>query len=158
MPEILTITEVRAWRRRHWCAKVVATNGCFDLIHVGHVHCLDQAASHGDLLVVGLNDDESVRALKGPSRPVNTSQDRAEVLAGLRAVDAVCVFPGFTATEFLSELKPDVYVKGGDYSPTSLNSDEKAVLDRLGAAVYFVPQVLGKSTSATMAAIRYDIH
>jgi len=101
--------------------KLVATNGCFDLLHVGHVRYLRAARALGDLLVVGLNNDRSVRELKGSGRPIMTEIDRAEILAALECVDLVTIFPEMRATRFLAAARPAIYVKGGDYSSETLN-------------------------------------
>ena len=124
---------------------VVFTNGCFDILHAGHVRYLTEAKKLGDVLVVGLNSDESVRKLKGAGRPVNSEADRAEVLAGLRAVDHVVVFPEDTAEEMVRQLQPDVYVKGGDYSLERL--PESAIVASYGGRTVLVPMVEGRSTS-----------
>ena len=121
--------ELRKQRRR-----VVATNGCFDLLHVGHLRYLSEARQFGDFLWIGVNGDASVRELKGPGRPLVPEADRAEVLAALRIVDAVTIFPGVRATSFLSAARPDVYVKGGDYTVASLDQEEGAVLKACTAA------------------------
>lgn len=125
----------------------MVTNGCFDLLHVGHVTYLETARSHGDVLLVGLNGDSSVRQLKGAGRPLNTEQDRALLIAALQSVDAVCVFAETTATTFLEAAQPDVYVKGGDYTLETLNQDERRLVERCGGKVIVVPCVPGKSTS-----------
>ncbi len=149
---IVSLKEVAAlreqWRREGH--RVVATNGCFDLLHVGHLRYLSQARAFGDRLWIGLNSDASVRQLKGPTRPVTTQEDRAEVMASLRVVDAVTIFDGMRATEFLEAVKPDVYVKGGDYTIESLDPDERAVLERIGCRIEIVGLVPGKSTTATL--------
>ena len=106
--------------------RLVVTNGCFDLLHVGHVTYLETARHHGDALLVGLNGDESVRQLKGPDRPVVPEDDRSAVLGALKSVDGVCIFAEPTATRFLAAAQPDVYVKGGDYTLDTLNPDERA--------------------------------
>src|SRR5947207_6462645 len=108
--------------------KIVATNGCFDLLHAGHVRYLAAARALGDILVVGLNADQSVRELKGADRPINNEKDRAEVLAALESVDFVTIFPELRATHFIEGAAPDVYVKGGDYNSESLNPEERAAL------------------------------
>lgn len=115
----MTAAEARALRDRlhREGRRVVFTNGCFDLLHAGHVRYLEQARRLGDALIVGLNSDASVRELKGPGRPLNSEFDRAEVLSGLRAVDGVVVFDSLRATELIRELKPHLYAKGGDYTP-----------------------------------------
>jgi rfaE bifunctional protein nucleotidyltransferase chain/domain len=124
---------------------VVATGGCFDLLHAGHIRTLDAARSMGDCLIVCLNSDDSVRALKGPSRPLNRQDDRAEVLGALGCVDHVVVFDGPDPREVLAELRPDVWVKGGDYTPESLPETE--LVRGWGGAVVVVPYHDGRSTT-----------
>jgi glycerol-3-phosphate cytidylyltransferase len=128
--------------------RVVATNGCFDLLHVGHLRYLQQARALGDFLWVGLNGDESVRELKGPGRPLVPGDERAELLAAWRIVDAVTIFPGVRATEFLRAVEPDIYVKGGDYTPESLDPGEAAVLRACGAKIEIVGLVPDHSTTS----------
>ena len=125
--------------------KIVFTNGCFDIIHVGHIRYLTAAKSFGDVLIVGLNTDESVRKLKGESRPVNNQDDRAEVLLGMKAVDHVIFFGEQTAENLISELKPDIYVKGGDYTLETL--PEAKIVQSYGGRVEIVNLVAGKSTT-----------
>src|SRR5437763_12463660 len=127
--------------------KIVATNGCFDLLHGGHVRYLAAARALGDILVVGLNGDQSVRELKGADRPINNERDRAEVLAALESVDLVVIFPELRATHLLELVRPNVYAKGGDYTPETLNPEERAVLDRIGAAIQIIPYEREYSTS-----------
>ena len=115
------------------------TNGCFDLLHVGHVRYLQAARQLGDALAVGLNGDASVRRLKGEGRPLNNEQDRAEVLSCAPCVDYVCTFPDVRATAFLEKVRPAIYVKGGDYTPDSLNPEERAALEKIGAADRIIP-------------------
>jgi rfaE bifunctional protein nucleotidyltransferase chain/domain len=151
--KILTIAELAELRDRldKGGQRLVFTNGCFDLLHVGHVRYLQAARSLGDALVVGLNGDASVRALKGPTRPINPEADRAEVLAALECVDAVAIFPDVRATEILRQVRPHVYAKGGDYSPDSLDQDEVGVLKAIGAEIQILPLVAGKSTTSLLA-------
>ena len=125
--------------------RIIFTNGCFDIIHAGHVRYLTTAKSFGDVLIVGLNTDESVRKLKGASRPINTQADRAEVLLGLKAVDHVIYFGEATAENLIAEVKPAVYVKGGDYTLETL--PEAAIVQSYGGRVEFVNLVAGRSTS-----------
>src|SRR5205085_7023491 len=127
--------------------KLVATNGCFDLLHVGHIRYLRAARALGDALVVGINGDESVRELKGSGRPINSANDRAEVVAALACVDLVTIFPDLRATRFLETVAPDVYVKGGDYKTDTLNPKERNVLQRIGAKIEIVSFEQGYSTS-----------
>ncbi len=130
--------------------RLVFTNGCFDLLHAGHVRYLEQARALGDAMIIALNSDASVRALKGPARPLNNENDRAEVLAALRAVDAVVVFSEPRATALIDAIKPHVYAKGGDYTVDSLNSEERAALERAGTEIQILPLVPGRSTTATI--------
>jgi len=130
--------------------KIVATNGCFDLIHPGHVRYLKAARALGGALIVGINGDESVRNLKGPGRPINNQDDRAEVVAALECVDLVTIFPEKRATKFLERAAPDVYVKGGDYKQDTLDAEERQVLQKIGAKIDIVPFEHGYSTSALL--------
>jgi rfaE bifunctional protein nucleotidyltransferase chain/domain len=147
--KIVTLDEVPACRARLRAEgrRVVATNGCFDLLHVGHLRYLQAARAFGDFLWVGLNGDRSVGELKGPGRPLVGEADRAELLAAWRMVDAVTIFPEARATEFLRAVEPDIYVKGGDYTPESLDPEEAAVLRACGARIEIVKFVPGRSTS-----------
>src|SRR6185436_5621743 len=115
---ILPAAALGEWRKklREQRQRLVVTNGCFDILHRGHVTYLEAARNAGDALLIGLNADASVREIKGPHRPVNCEEDRAAVLAGLQAVDAVCVFREATALRFLETVQPDIYAKGGDYT------------------------------------------
>jgi D-glycero-beta-D-manno-heptose 1-phosphate adenylyltransferase len=133
--------------------RLVATNGCFDLLHLGHVTYLEQARLQGDALLVGLNGDDSVRELKGPERPVTPEQDRAAVLAALESVDGVCIFAERTATRFLAAAQPDVYIKGGDYTLDTLNQDERRAVEQAGGKIVIIPFVPGKSTTALLKKI-----
>ena len=130
--------------------KLAVTNGCFDLLHRGHAEYLMQARAFADRLFVLVNGDESVRALKGPTRPVNGEDDRAFLLACLEFVDGVIVFRSPRCDEELSALKPDVYVKGGDYTIESLDPDERAALLEVGSEICFIPFVPGYSTTGTL--------
>jgi rfaE bifunctional protein nucleotidyltransferase chain/domain len=130
--------------------RLVVTNGCFDLLHAGHVAYLETARSHGDALLVGLNGDDSVRQLKGPDRPVNGENDRAAVLAALESVSGVCIFAERTATRFLAAAQPDIYAKGGDYTLETLDADERRAVEAGGGRVVLIPFVPGKSTTALL--------
>jgi rfaE bifunctional protein nucleotidyltransferase chain/domain len=132
---------------------LVATNGCFDLLHVGHVRYLQAARALGDLLAVGLNGDRSVRELKGKGRPITGERDRAEILAALQCVDLVTIFPEMRATKFIEASHPGIYVKGGDYSPETLNEEERTLLDEIGAEIRFIPFEAGYSTSRLLEQI-----
>lgn len=133
--------------------KLVITNGCFDLLHVGHVRYLKAARALGDALAVGLNGDDSVRELKGRGRPLNGEADRAEILASLDCVDYVAIFPETRATQLLQRVQPAIYVKGGDYTPETLHAEERAVLQNIGAEIRIVPFESGHSTSALISRI-----
>jgi rfaE bifunctional protein nucleotidyltransferase chain/domain len=133
--------------------KIVATNGCFDLLHVGHVRYLQAARALGDFLVVGLNGDRSVHELKGAGRPITTESDRAEILAALACVDLVTIFPEIRATKFLAAVRPAVYVKGGDYTPRTLDEEELTILKEIEAAIRLIPFETGYSTSGLIEQI-----
>lgn len=124
---------------------IVFTNGCFDILHAGHVRYLAAARVLGDSLIIGLNSDQSVRSLKGPTRPVNSQDDRAEVLAALAAVDYVVVFEDITAENLVAEIKPDIYAKGGDYTIETL--PESKIVTAHGGRIVLVPEVPGRSSS-----------
>lgn len=127
--------------------RLVLTNGCFDLLHAGHVRYLQAARALGDALAVAINGDESVRALKGEGRPLNREADRAEVVAALECVDHVVVFPEIRATRLLEDVRPSIYVKGGDYTRATLHLEEQAALGKIGAEIRILPFEPGHSTS-----------
>ena len=133
---------------------LVATNGCFDLLHVGHVRYLKKARALGDALIVGLNGDESVRKLKGANRPVSGELDRAEVLRALECIDFVVIFSEERATKFLEAAAPAIYAKGGDYTRESLDPEERAVLEKLGSKIEIIPFEDGYSTSDLIGKLR----
>lgn len=145
-----------AWRRAG--RRLVFTNGCFDLLHVGHLRYLRAARAHGDLLVVGLNDDASVARLKGPGRPIVPAAERAELLAALEPVDYVVLFDEETAGGLVAALRPEVYVKGGDYAAGTGQAGkplpEAALVRGYGGEVRVVPLLRGHSTSALLARIQ----
>jgi rfaE bifunctional protein nucleotidyltransferase chain/domain len=136
-----TVQQVQAQGR-----KVVFTNGCFDLLHLGHVRYLQAARALGDFLVLGLNDDASVRRLgKGPGRPLTPQAERAEILAALACIDAVVIFGQDTPLELIRTLRPDVLVKGGDYTPQGIVGRPEVL--SWGGEVHVIPFVPGRSTS-----------
>ncbi|VVM07214.1 glycerol-3-phosphate cytidylyltransferase [Methylacidimicrobium cyclopophantes] len=149
---VVSMAEVPRVREELEGKRIVATNGCFDLLHVGHLRSLSFARSLGDLLWVGINDDESVRARKGERRPVHPEAERAELLAALRPVDLVTIFPGLRATAFLRAVRPRIYVKGGDYRRETLDAEEREALERMGVEIRFFPLVEGRSTTAAWEA------
>jgi D-glycero-beta-D-manno-heptose 1-phosphate adenylyltransferase len=153
--KIVAWNDLPKWRvaMRATGKRLVVTNGCFDLLHLGHVTYLETARNHGDALLVGVNGDEGVRQLKGPDRPINEEYDRAAVLAALESVAGVCIFPDKTATRFLAAAQPDIYVKGGDYTLETLNADERKTVEAAGGKIVIIPFVPGKSTTATLKKI-----
>ncbi|HLX68958.1 MAG TPA: adenylyltransferase/cytidyltransferase family protein [Verrucomicrobiae bacterium] len=147
--------ELPAWRARMRSneKRLVVTNGCFDILHLGHVSYLEAARNLGDALLIGVSGDESVRQLKGANRPLNNESDRAAVLAALESVTGVCIFAEKTATRFLSLAQPDIYVKGGDYTLETLNQDERRTVEQGGGKIIILPFVPGKSTTALLQKI-----
>jgi rfaE bifunctional protein nucleotidyltransferase chain/domain len=147
--KILTAPELSLWRQRLKEAgqKLVVTNGCFDLLHAGHVTYLETARNFGDALLVGVNGDAAVRQLKGEGRPLNHESDRALVLAALESVSAVHIFPGVRATEFLRLVQPDIYAKGGDYTLETLDQNERAAVEHSGGQIRLIPFLPGRSTT-----------
>jgi rfaE bifunctional protein nucleotidyltransferase chain/domain len=127
--------------------KLVLTNGCFDLLHVGHVRYLRAARALGDALAVAINGDDSVRVLKGEGRPLSTENDRAEIVAALECVDHAVLFPEVRVTRLIEKVRPSIYVKGGDYTPASLHPEEQAALEKIGAEIRILPFEPGHSTS-----------
>jgi rfaE bifunctional protein nucleotidyltransferase chain/domain len=153
--KIVAWNDLPGWRAamRASGKRLVVTNGCFDLLHVGHVTYLETARNYGDALLVGLNGDDSVRQLKGPERPVTPEDERAAVLGALESVDGVCIFTEKTATRFLAAAQPYVYVKGGDYTLDTLNQDERRAVEQAGGKIVIIPFVPGKSTTALLKKI-----
>jgi rfaE bifunctional protein nucleotidyltransferase chain/domain len=151
--KLVTWEDLARWREefRRTGRRLVVTNGCFDILHLGHVTYLETARNLGDALLVGVNADAGVQQLKGEGRPVNDERDRALVLAALESVAAVCIFPGRTAAEFLAAAQPDVYAKGGDYTLDTINQGERRIVEVTGGKVVILPIVPGKSTTATLA-------
>lgn len=132
--------------------RLIFTNGCFDILHRGHVEYLHQARSLGDALVVGLNTDASVERLKGPGRPIVRQEDRAIILAGLESVDALTLFAEDTPRELIAALLPDVIVKGGDYTPDQMVGREE--VEAAGGEIHIIPFIDGRSTSGVIQQIQ----
>jgi len=153
-PGILTLedTIVRFGREKRNGKKVVFTNGCFDLLHPGHIRSLEKARALGDVLIVGINSDESVRTLKGEGRPVIPEQERAEILASLECVDAVLIFDELTPQNVVARLVPDVLVKGGDWPGNQIVGREE--VEAAGGKVVLVDVVQGYSTTDILKKIR----
>lgn len=147
--KIIAFEDLAAWRGslERNRLPLVATNGCFDILHVGHAQTLAGARGLGAALLVGITGDAGVRLLKGMGRPVVGEQDRAELIAALEAVDFVCVFPQADAVEFLRRAQPNVYVKGGGYSLETINQDERELLTAMRARIEFLPLRGGRSSS-----------
>jgi D-glycero-beta-D-manno-heptose 1-phosphate adenylyltransferase len=154
-PKIVELEELfrRCEKVRAAGKKLVATNGCFDLLHVGHVRYLQAGRALGDFLAVGVNGDHSVRELKGSGRPITGEADRAEILAAMQCVDLVTIFPQIRATQFIAAVRPAVYIKGGDYTSETLDEEERAILKEIGAEVRLVPFETGYSTSGLIEQI-----
>jgi D-beta-D-heptose 7-phosphate kinase/D-beta-D-heptose 1-phosphate adenosyltransferase len=131
--------------------RIVFTNGCFDLLHVGHARYLQQARALGDLLVVGVNTDASVRRLKGPQRPLVPAAERVELIAALACVDYVCLFEEDTPEALIGEVRPHYHVKGGDYQPDDL--PEARLVRDLGGEVVILPLTTGRSTTGLVESI-----
>jgi len=151
---VLTLEEaiLRFGREKRNGRRVVFTNGCFDLLHPGHVRGLELARELGDVLIVGLNSDASVRQLKGEGRPVISERERAEILAGLESVDAVVIFDDLTPREVIARLLPDVLVKGGDWPGDQIVGREE--VEAAGGRVVSIPVVPGYSTTAILQKMR----
>ena len=147
--KILTAESLLDWRdnlKRNG-QRLAATNGCFDILHAGHINYLQAARNAADALIVGINSDRSVRELKGPTRPIQTENDRAAIIAALQSVDGVYIFDELRATKFLDLTQPDLYVKGGDYSLEELPEEERQIISKIGAELKVLGLVSGKSSS-----------
>lgn len=155
-PKLLTLDEAVAerGRLRDRRKRLVLTNGVFDLLHAGHLYSLQQARALGDALFVALNSDASVRALKGPLRPVQSEQERAYALAATWFVDGIVIFREPRLTAEIRALQPDVYAKAGDYTFEKLDPDERAALLEARADIRFLPFLPGFSTTGLLAKIR----
>lgn len=155
-PKLLSLSDAVAWRERLRAdgRKMVLTNGVFDLLHTGHLYYLRQARAQGDALLIALNADESVRALKGPSRPVQNEVQRAYALGALACVDAIVIFRSPRLTSEISALQPDIYCKAGDYTIERLDPGERAALQAAHARIEFMPFLPGFSTTALINRIK----
>ena len=154
MGTVVTATELieAADKARESGKRIVTTNGCFDILHVGHVRILNQARAEGDVLFLGLNSDASVKRLKGEDRPINNESDRGEILANLRSVDYVYIFGEDTPVEFLKMVKPHIHIKGADYTTGQLA--ETPVVESFGGVVKLLPLVPQKSTTSVVERIK----
>ncbi len=132
--------------------KIIATNGCFDILHIGHIRSLQKAKSIGNILVVGLNSDASVKKIKGNDRPINNEKDRAEILAALSCIDFVSIFHEDTAEKFLEIVKPNIYVKGEEYNVDIL--PEAKIVKKYGGEIFLVPMIPDSSTTKLLEKIK----
>ena len=155
LSKIKSLKEALRWRETvlKKKLKLVMTNGCFDILHRGHIAYLMKAREQGDLLLLALNSDKSVKAVKGPRRPVNKECDRAFILACLPFVDVVVIFDTTDCVELLSQLKPDIYVKGGNYNLDTINQDERKLLSKTGCKIKLLSHVPGYSTTSIIDTI-----
>lgn len=158
-PRVLSFDQVLAMRQRaaDEGLRVVLTNGCFDILHRGHLDYLAGSAALGDILMVAVNSDTSVRCLKGADRPLHGECDRAYALACLRFVDAAFVFPGPRLVDEILQLKPDMYTKAGDYDIDSLDPGERTALAKVGTEIRILPFLSGHSTTRVMERIRDSV-
>lgn len=149
MAEIISLNQlshkIEFLRSKNKNLKVVATNGCFDILHIGHIRSLQKAKTFGDILVVGVNSDTSVKKIKGKDRPINSENERAEVLAALSSIDIVSIFNEESAENFLELVKPDIYVKGEEYDLDNLQ--EAKIVRKYGGKTIQIPMVPGFSTT-----------
>lgn len=134
--------------------RMVWTNGCFDILHVGHVRYLQEAKKLGDVLIIGLNSDDSVRKLKGLERPLQSEEDRAEILAALECVDYIIIFPEPTVERYLKELHPEIFVKGADYTREKMHQGERKMIEDYGGKIVFLHFIPGKSTTSLVEKIK----
>jgi len=152
VPRDEAVARVARWRGE---GKTIAfTNGCFDILHAGHVRTLEAARGHGDVLVVGINSDESARQLKGPGRPVFGERERAEMIAALGCVELVVIYPELSALSLIDALRPEVWVKGGDYVLETVNQEERAFIEGYGGRVALGERTEGLSTTELIARIK----
>lgn len=153
---IMPLDTAAKWRQslKEANLKLAITNGCFDILHRGHADYLYRAREQADALLVLINSDASVRTLKGPDRPVVDEYSRAYLLCALECVDAVVIFSEPRCTRYFSVLRPDVYVKGGDYTLATLDSEERAALQQVNAEFRFIPFVEGFSTTNLISRIK----
>jgi len=152
VPRNEAVARVARWRAEG--KRIAFTNGCFDILHAGHVRTLEAARGHGDMLIVGLNSDESTRRLKGEGRPVFSERERAEMIAALGCVDLVVIYPELSALSLIDALRPDVWVKGGDYLLDTVNQEERAFIEGYGGQVVLGERVEGLSTTELIARLR----
>jgi len=160
MNKVIEFNKLLDWKKeiQQSNKKLVVAIGSFDILHVGHVLYLQEAKRMGDILLVGINDDVTIKKLKGEGRPINNENIRITMLAALSCVDFICVYRDETATSLLTLMAPDIYVKGGDYNMTTLNQKEKAFLENIGAKIAITPLIEGVSTSLILERIYRELH
>lgn len=154
MTKLIAFSELALLRKLNAANIIVAATGCFDVLHRGHIDYLERAKALGNVLVVGLNSDRSVRAFKGDGRPVNSESDRAYMLSALAVVDRVVIFDEDNAAAFLDACQPDVWVKGSDYTLDKLAKAEISAVARHDGSITFLPLVAGYSTTSTIAKLK----
>jgi D-beta-D-heptose 7-phosphate kinase/D-beta-D-heptose 1-phosphate adenosyltransferase len=156
MKKIITFDQLLQLMKKVRAAgkKIAWTNGCFDIIHVGHVDYLEKSKSYADLLVVGLNSDVSVKKLKGELRPIFSQADRARVLAAMEPVDYIVIFDETSPIEYIRALQPDFYIKGGDYTIDTIDQHERRTVEAYGGRIVLLPMVPGVSTSVVAEKIK----
>ena len=154
--KIISQATLATWRAKTKLQgkKVCATNGCFDLLHAGHIKYLYDSSKYGDIFIIGCNGDASVRQLKGKDRPIQTEKDRALILSALECVNFVSIFEEKEAVNFLQVAQPDFYIKGGDYTLDSMDSQEKEAVTTYGGKIVLAPMLQGKSSSSIISKIR----
>ncbi len=153
---IMSLSDAIKWRNKLKIngKKLVVTNGCFDILHRGHSEYLMNARNHGDAFLILLNSDKSVQDLKGPTRPIVDEYSRAYMLASLKCVDSIVLFSTPQCTDLFSSIKPDIYIKGGDYTIDTINKEEKEALLAVNADIQFLPFIKGFSTSNIVEKIK----
>jgi len=156
MDKLVTLEQLKGLvgRFRSEGKRIAWTNGCFDIIHAGHVDYLERSKAYGDFLVVGLNSDASVKQLKGEFRPIFSEQDRAKVLCALSAVDFVVIFAEKSPIKIIEQLQPDFYIKGGDYTIDTIDQAERQVVEGYGGKIVLLPMVAGVSSSIIVEKIK----
>jgi rfaE bifunctional protein nucleotidyltransferase chain/domain len=155
--KIISQANLATWRAKTKAQgeKVCATNGCFDLLHAGHIKYLYESSKYGDIFIIGCNSDESVRQLKGNGRPIQTEKDRALILSALECVSFVSIFEEKEAVNFLQTVQPDFYIKGGDYTLDSMDRKEKEAVTTHGGKIVLASMLQGKSSSSIISKIRH---
>jgi D-beta-D-heptose 7-phosphate kinase/D-beta-D-heptose 1-phosphate adenosyltransferase len=153
MVTLLNKEDIVGWRKRQAGAKIIAASGCFDFIHPGHVKLLQAARELGDILILGINSDASIKHLKGPKRPIYPVQERLLMLGALRCVDAVTVFDDHKATNFLKAVRPDVWVKGNDWTRDKIDKEELAAVESNGGQLQFVDTGVSWHTTSILEAL-----